>query len=143
VNAGGSRDLERGEVETCSWGKQDLKVGNDVRIVIVESEQPDDLIETSRWNPKNQLAKIKERVRALGKWRRRAAAPAATGKLHCSFCGKSQNEVTKLIAGPTVFICNECIAICNHILAGTVPESPPPRWSGHRTSTPSAGDTTP
>ena len=36
--------------------------------------------------------------------------------LRCSFCGKSQYEVQKLIAGPTVFICNECIELCNDIL---------------------------
>lgn len=37
--------------------------------------------------------------------------------LRCSFCGKSQNEVKKLIAGPTVYICNECIDICNEIIS--------------------------
>jgi ATP-dependent Clp protease ATP-binding subunit ClpX len=36
--------------------------------------------------------------------------------LQCSFCGKSQNEVKKLIAGPGVYICNECIDICNEII---------------------------
>jgi ATP-dependent Clp protease ATP-binding subunit ClpX len=36
--------------------------------------------------------------------------------LHCSFCSKSQNEVRKLIAGPAVFVCNECIALCNSII---------------------------
>lgn len=36
--------------------------------------------------------------------------------MRCSFCGKSQNEVKKLIAGPTVYICNECIDICNEII---------------------------
>ncbi len=36
--------------------------------------------------------------------------------LHCSFCGKNQYEVKKLIAGPTVFICNECIELCLDIL---------------------------
>ena len=36
--------------------------------------------------------------------------------LSCSFCGKHQNEVKKLIAGPTVFICNECIGLCTDIL---------------------------
>ncbi|NLR75863.1 MULTISPECIES: ATP-dependent Clp protease ATP-binding subunit ClpX [Leeia] len=36
--------------------------------------------------------------------------------LYCSFCGKSQHEVTKLIAGPQVFICNECIDLCNDII---------------------------
>jgi len=38
-------------------------------------------------------------------------------KLYCSFCGKSQNEVRKLIAGPSVYICDECIELCNEILA--------------------------
>ncbi|MCI0338389.1 MAG: ATP-dependent Clp protease ATP-binding subunit ClpX [Acidobacteria bacterium] len=37
--------------------------------------------------------------------------------LRCSFCGKSQNEVRKLIAGPTVYICNECIDICIEIIS--------------------------
>lgn len=36
--------------------------------------------------------------------------------LHCSFCGKSQNEVRKLIAGPSVYVCNECISLCNEII---------------------------
>ncbi len=36
--------------------------------------------------------------------------------LYCSFCGKSQNEVRKLIAGPSVFVCNECVALCNDII---------------------------
>ena len=36
--------------------------------------------------------------------------------LSCSFCGKSQNDVRKLIAGPGVYVCNECIDICNEII---------------------------
>ena len=40
-----------------------------------------------------------------------------TGTLKCSFCGKSQNDVRKLIAGPTVYICDECIELCNDIIA--------------------------
>ena len=39
-----------------------------------------------------------------------------TTKLHCSFCGKEQSQVKKLIAGPNVYICNECIDLCNDIL---------------------------
>ena len=39
------------------------------------------------------------------------------GNLTCSFCGKSQKEVKKLIAGPTVYICDECISLCNDIIA--------------------------
>jgi hypothetical protein len=41
----------------------------------------------------------------------------ADDRLRCSFCGKSQNEVKKLIAGPTVYICDECVDICNEIIA--------------------------
>ena len=39
------------------------------------------------------------------------------GILKCSFCGKSQNDVRKLIAGPTVYICDECVELCNDIIA--------------------------
>lgn len=42
---------------------------------------------------------------------------SASGLLRCSFCGKSQNEVKKLIAGPGVYICDECIELCNDIIA--------------------------
>src|SRR5262249_26715225 len=37
--------------------------------------------------------------------------------LRCSFCNKDQNDVAKLIAGPTVFICNECVEVCSDIIA--------------------------
>lgn len=37
--------------------------------------------------------------------------------LRCSFCGKSQDEVKKLIAGPTIYICDECVDLCNEIIA--------------------------
>jgi len=40
----------------------------------------------------------------------------ANGTLYCSFCGKSQHEVRKLIAGPTVFICDECVRLCMDII---------------------------
>ncbi|MER1992372.1 MAG: ClpX C4-type zinc finger protein, partial [Aerococcus urinaeequi] len=36
--------------------------------------------------------------------------------IHCSFCGKSQDEVDKIIAGPGVYICNECVALCQEII---------------------------
>ena len=43
--------------------------------------------------------------------------------LYCSFCGKSQNEVRKLIAGPSVFICDECVDLCNDIIREEVQEN--------------------
>ena len=43
--------------------------------------------------------------------------------LYCSFCGKSQHEVRKLIAGPSVFICDECVELCNDIIREELQES--------------------
>lgn len=48
-----------------------------------------------------------------------------SGNLSCSFCGKSQKEVKKLIAGPTVYICDECIGLCNDIIAEEVEKDEP------------------
>lgn len=43
--------------------------------------------------------------------------PTSTDQLSCNFCGKKQGDVFKLIAGPKVFICNECVDLCNDIIA--------------------------
>lgn len=43
--------------------------------------------------------------------------PKPETNYHCSFCGKSQHKVQKLIAGPSTFICNECVGICDIIIA--------------------------
>jgi ATP-dependent Clp protease ATP-binding subunit ClpX len=43
--------------------------------------------------------------------------------LYCSFCGKSQHEVRKLIAGPSVFVCDECVALCNDIIREEINDS--------------------
>ena len=43
--------------------------------------------------------------------------------LFCSFCGKNQHEVKKLIAGPSVFICDECIDLCNDIIKEELSEA--------------------
>ncbi|MEZ5530003.1 MAG: ATP-dependent Clp protease ATP-binding subunit ClpX [Porticoccaceae bacterium] len=45
--------------------------------------------------------------------------------LYCSFCGKSQHEVRKLIAGPSVFICDECVDLCNDIISEEIQEADP------------------
>jgi hypothetical protein len=65
--------------------------------------------------------------------RRRAEEPGKRpdaeecGKKHsCSFCGKSQDDVRKLIAGPTVYICDECIDLCNDIIAEEVVQEEEP-----------------
>jgi len=45
--------------------------------------------------------------------------------LHCSFCGKSQHEVKKLIAGPSVYVCDECVSLCNEIIHEEVKNADP------------------
>jgi ClpX C4-type zinc finger len=55
-------------------------------------------------------------------------AKHAAGTFFCSFCGKSQHEVKKLIAGPAVTICDECVGLCAKIVADTPdpdPSGPP------------------
>ena len=46
----------------------------------------------------------------------KASGSDSKNTLYCSFCGKSQHEVRKLIAGPTVFICDECVELCMDII---------------------------
>ncbi len=55
---------------------------------------------------------------------------SAEKTLFCSFCGKSQHEVKKLIAGPSVFICDECIDLCNEIIRDELPNSTAPLRDG-------------
>lgn len=54
--------------------------------------------------------------RAIGMLEKRASAERSGNGDYCSFCGKEKAEVERLIAGPSVLICNECIAECNRIL---------------------------
>jgi ATP-dependent Clp protease ATP-binding subunit ClpX len=57
----------------------------------------------------------------MRRWRARGRQAGRLGKssrtITCSFCGKRQDQVRKLIAGPGVWICNECVALCVEILA--------------------------
>jgi ATP-dependent Clp protease ATP-binding subunit ClpX len=57
-------------------------------------------------------------MRLLTRGRRRAAKPRkSAARCSCSFCGKRQDQVRKLVAGPGVWICNECVVLCVEILA--------------------------
>jgi ATP-dependent Clp protease ATP-binding subunit ClpX len=49
--------------------------------------------------------------------RRRVTRTAADEALRCSFCGKGRHKVVRLVAGPGVYICNECVGLCNQIIA--------------------------
>ena len=60
------------------------------------------------------IAALTTKVAVLAHPLRLAGGRSST--LYCSFCGKSQHEVEKLIAGPKVFICNQCIDLCHRIV---------------------------
>ncbi len=65
------------------------------------------------------------------------ADKAGKGKLlYCSFCGKSQHEVRKLIAGPSVFICDECVELCNDIIREEVANAKEGKGEADRLPTP-------
>src|SRR5688500_6794042 len=68
--------------------------------------------------------------------RRRERDPGTEQKLFCSFCKKPQEDVRKLIAGPAVNICDECVQVCVDIITDAAPTEPEqadvaatPRWS--------------
>ncbi len=63
-------------------------------------------------------------------------AASSEKALYCSFCGKSQHEVKKLIAGPSVFICDECIDLCNDIIRDELPGLESVKSSGDDVPTP-------
>lgn len=47
-------------------------------------------------------------------------------KRQCSFCGKSENQVRKLVHGPGVFICDQCVELCNEVVHAQAPPEPEP-----------------
>ncbi len=74
-----------------------------------------------------QIAQLQSEVDAL---KRATSIPGSRADAdvpirRCSFCNKDQNDVRKLIAGPTVFICDQCVEICNDILAGAATSEAP------------------
>jgi ATP-dependent Clp protease ATP-binding subunit ClpX len=66
-------------------------------------------------------SKLKKAASRLPWSRRKGLHPT----LYCSFCGKSQHDVAKLIAGPSVFICDACVGLCNQII-GQPADNPVP-----------------
>jgi hypothetical protein len=72
-------------------------------------------MEVAMGEPKAQ--RTREEIKARRKLER-ATKRKLPDALHCSFCGKSQHDVAKLIAGPFVFICDECVGMCVEIIDG-------------------------
>ena len=91
VTVSGIANLEPGVMENLGWLHRDLDVGDEVLIRIIEASTCD--------KPNDKEVTY----------------------LACSFCGKKQSEVSKLIAGPSVFICNDCIGDCDEAIANVEP----------------------
>jgi hypothetical protein len=72
-----------------------------------------------------------------GNKRSRNKPPAQTkkGDPRCSFCGKRHNEVSKLVGGPGVYICDSCVGLCNDILADQANQDTGPGWTGWESMT--------
>jgi hypothetical protein len=102
-----------------------LAVGTNLRVNLIGSGGLDYADVGAAWNCRRFTSRRKQcpfkwlpfRVDAL------LAPPPLVGRMlrtvrdfHCSFCGKPRREVVKLIAGPRVFICNECVAICRRAI---------------------------
>jgi hypothetical protein len=69
--------------------------------------------------PKKKTFQEQSGVQSESKKNSPPAKPPRDGSgkvLYCSFCGKTQHEIQKLIAGPSVYICDECVALCNDII---------------------------
>src|SRR5215470_7185243 len=69
----------------------------------------------NRDNGQNRAGRLSGRRRTETRMSK-VGASDSKNTLYCSFCGKSQHEVRKLIAGPTVFICDECVELCMDII---------------------------
>ena len=89
LNVGGLAYNENKKSEFVNWAKERLNVGDEATIRIVEASNPDE--------PSERKSEDDE--------------------LTCSFCGQNSESVSKIIAGPKVNICNECVDVCNELMA--------------------------
>src|SRR5512134_3256409 len=80
------------------------------------------VVQEGRITPREVLLHLMEQLEVQGRKEQEARSKEAKekGLFACSFCGKSQREVRKLIAGPDVYICDECIRLCNDIIADEI-----------------------
>ncbi len=62
------------------------------------------------------ISRLEQEQSSEGSIEAQVTGSARQQEIGCSFCGKKQEQVVKLIAGPSVYICNECVDICNAIM---------------------------
>ena len=92
----GERRGKAGEREQLEWVNQFVDPGDDMAVRLVASGPADP--------PKKAIPLVGPQGPAVG--------GAGSGSIYCSFCGRSKDDVPRIIAGPGVFICSECVAVC-------------------------------
>ena len=137
VSANGATNMDKNKItETFSWGSQLIKVGDTIKVKIIDCENPDNPIEINRYDHTEEMTKLENRIiEATAKHRVKAEINGndylieeAPKRNCCSFCGKDKDSVKILIDGPLVKICNECVRLCNDIIAETPTQQSQPKW---------------
>jgi hypothetical protein len=137
VSANGASDMVDQITETFSWGNQKLKAGDVVTIKIIDCDNPDQPIEINRHDHSQGMRDLEEKiVEMTAKIRVRMEVEGKEAVLreevhegmYCSFCGKEKEEVGRMISGPSVYICYECVSICNELLDDRDAKEESPKW---------------
>lgn len=134
VSANGASHVKRNISETFTWGKQNIASGDVVTIKVIDCKDPDGPIEVNKHDHTEDMdeleAKIVEmtakyRIKAELEGKESLIESESSAGIFCSFCGKAKDDVKKMISGPSVFICSECVDVCNSIVEG---EKYEPKW---------------
>jgi hypothetical protein len=134
VSANGSSDVKNNISETYTWGKQNLASDDVVTIKVIDCKNPDSPIEVNKHDHTEDMDELEAKiVEMTAKYRVKAELEGKASILesdvpegiYCSFCGKAKDKVEKMISGPSVFICSECVDVCNSIVKG---EEYEPKW---------------
>ena len=134
VSAGGASETVNNIFESFSWGNQNLKTGDTVMIKIIDCANPDIPIEIDEDNVEEGINELENKIAEMtAKYRLKAELEGTAfledeiipDGIYCSFCGKEKSEIAKMVGGPSVNICNECVSTCNDIIEG---KENPPKW---------------
>jgi hypothetical protein len=135
LSVNGHIDRKSHVSEYLKWGKQQLKVGDAVSIELLETDNADEPLERHVTDSSESIAEMNKRIEEhMARLKleielrgKEAVVPSPKGTF-CSFCGREKLEVNRLIAGPSVFICDKCIATCNDLMSGKVKSPEEGQW---------------